>query len=450
MKSIQIVLSETESPRFRIKNYSFIEQDSEKAQPIPIFRMIVKKAFTDPLDVHYWVEELFDNAIFLSEVPEELTTYIKSYEENLRFSDLYLFHDIRTKYIDFILLNPNEELSNSIVFIGYTVLPDEICFAIKAFSLNDLVQITETITQACHQKQLAVETPRNLRWLQLEQYMLPNRNPPKNDVFESFLERTLDEKYCRLFLSAFKIIDSNGYLEQVFYNQDVSISGHATKVKDLKQFTRYFSRFWKTDISDLTSDRTKTILCLHDELPNEESRDKIVYTVKPFLKQYYQLKWFEDFCSHLIFSMHIPEFNIIDSALGRHFNFLQSEMDIDIREIDFIFGIEHNGIYKIVAVECKKTLSKQQISSTNRTIREKILKSHINIIDAYLHIGCFNNGVVFDENIAEKKAMYKHGILQLPEDPKALDAPFFAFTMDSIDDFKIKFSHIIKTIFDQW
>lgn len=447
MKSIQVISQEVENPRFKIKDYYFVEQETTDLQVPPIFKITISKKFNSALEVRYWIEELFTDATFLLDAPEELTKYIKAYEEDLRFSEIYLFHDLRTKYIDFLLLDANA--GSSIVFIGYTILSNEVCLAIKAFTLENLVQATENLINACDSKQIQIDTEKNLKWVLLEQYILSNRNIPQNDIYTSFLEKTLDKNYCELFLRAFKAIDSNGYLDLAFFDQDVLIQGRSTKIKDLNRFTKFFTRFWKTDISDVTTNKLKTILCLHDELPTEESQDKIVYTLKPFLKQYYQLKWFEDFCSQMILSMNVPGYSIINSYSGRHFNFFRSQKDSDIRELDFVFGVCHEGSYKIIAIECKKTLSDTEIQRTNRAIRDKILKSHVQIIDAYLHIGCFNNGVVFDKDIDSTPA-YKQGIVQVPEDPNVQDVPFFAFTMQPINNFASKFSYIIKTIFDQW
>ena len=449
MKNIEIVTGESDTALFNIGGYSFIEQETERFQEIPIFRMVVAKHFESVLDVRYWLEDIFDDE-FLLNIPSELTEYIKKYEENIRFTDRYLFHDLRTRYIDFLHLCSNTEPSDSVAFIGYTLLDNETCFAIKAFKLNDLVLLVEAISKHCHKSSVCFETTENLRWIQLQQYLLPDRNLSRNDICDSFLKKTLNKEYCKIFLDAFKTLDLKGYLDQKFYDHPIVINGHQTIIRDCKQFTKYFSRFWKTDISDIVANKTQTILCLHDELPNDDSKDNIVYTIKPYLKQYYQLNWFEDFCAEIISEINIPGFKILSSYAGRHFDFFQRGKDSDIRELDFIFGVQHGDIYKIIAIECKKTLSDTEITRTNRAIREKILKSHMSIIDAYIHIGCFNNGVVFDKDIDEKANAYKQGILQVQDDPDAIDAPYFSFAISSIDDFESKLSYIIKHIFKEW
>lgn len=446
MKNIQIVKEKKEQKIFGIKGYSFIEEESEFL-PIPIYRIIIKHHFASSLDVRYWFEEISDSIKFLSDTPSELTDYIKEYEENIRFTDMYLFHDLRTRYIDFLMYNENE-LKNNILLVGYTFLEEETCLAIKAFSLAGLAEFAKKVLGYCSKNEITVESENNLRWIQLEQCMLPETNLNRNDIFDSFLRKTLQDDYCSTFLSAFNSIDANGYLDKIFYDRSITINGHETTVRAVNQFTKYFSAFWKTDIS--VKEVSRTILCLHDELLNDESINKIVYTIKPHLMQYYQLHWFEDFCGEVIENIDMSDFKIINSYAGRKFNFFQNSNEDDIREIDLILGVQCNNDYKIIAVECKKTLTDKEIKATNKKIKNKVLKSYSNIIDAYIHIGCFNNGVEFDKTIDGTHENYKQGRIQIESNPRVNDVPYFAFSISSIDNLKLKICHVIKDIFEQW
>ncbi len=446
MKNIQVVKEKKEQRIFDIKGYSFIEEESE-FPPIPIYRIALNQHFDSPLDVRYWLEEIIDSIQFLADTPSELTNYIKEYEENIRFTDRYLFHDLRTRYIDFLLYDESE-LKNNVLLVGYTFLEEETCIAIKAFSLAGLAEFAQKILDYCSKNEISVESEDNLRWIQLEQCMLPETNLNRNDIFDSFLKKTLQEDYCGTFLSAFNSIDAQGYLDKTFYDRPITINGHATTVRAVNQFAKYFSPFWKTDIS--VKEVSRTILCLHDELLNDESINKIVYTIKPHLMQYYQLRWFEDFCGKVIDNINIPELKILSSYSGRKFNFFQNGNEDDVREIDLILGVEYNNNYKIIAVECKKTLTDKEIKTTNKKIKDKVLRSHINIIDAYIHIGCFNNGVLFDKTIDGTHEKYKLGLIQIETDPKVDDAPYFAFSISSIENLKLKICYVMKEIFEQW
>lgn len=446
MKNIQVVKENKEQKIFGINGYSFIEGESDFPS-IPIYRIAIKQHFDSQLDFRYWLEEISSNIQFLTETPAELTEYIKMYEENIRFTDQYLFHDLRTRYIDFLLYD-EDGLKNNIILVGYTMLEEETCLAIKAFSLAGLAEFTHKILNYCIKGEIAIESENKLRWIQLEQSMLPETNLNRNDIFDAFLQKTLQPDYCGIFIKAFKTIDSQGYLDKSFYDTTVSINGNEKTVRKIKQFTKYFSSFWKTEIS--IKEVSRTVLYLHDELLNDESIDKTVYTIKPHLMQYYQLHWFEDFCSEVIGNIVVPEFKVVNSYSGRRFNFFQNGNENDIREIDLILGIEYNNDYKIIAVECKKTLTDKEITTTNKKIKNKVLKSHSNIIDAYIHIGCFNNGVEFDKTVDGTHENYKQGRIQIESDPRVNDVPYFAFSISSIENLKLKTCHVIKEIFEQW
>jgi hypothetical protein len=446
MKKIKVVKEESPQKIFSIQSYSFILEESENA-PIPVYKTVVKKHFSSPLDIRYWFEEISSGIQFLSETPSELTEYIKNYEENSCFTDICLFHDLRTRYIDFLLYDQGN-LKNNVLLIGYTLLENEVYIVIKSFSLEGLVEFTKELIRYCNSNEISIENNSDLRWMQLEQCILPATNLARNDMFDSFLQKSLQTDYCDIFLKAFQIIDSQGYLDKSFYDSSVIINGHDCIIRDINQFTKYFSLFWKTDIS--IKEISRTVLYLHDEILNEESINKIVYTIKPHLMQYYQLHWFEDFCDSIIKNTAFEQFKIVNSYSGRKFNFFQNGNCDDIREIDLILGIVRNNTYKIIAVECKKTLSKKEITVTNRKIKDKILKSYSNVIDAYIHIGCFNNDVEFDKCIEGSHERYKQGLIQLNDDPKIDDVPYFAFSISSIENFQLKFSYVVENILEQW
>lgn len=446
MKRIEVFKEDKENSLFTVGSYSFLECDST-LPTLPIYPMIFKIDMASPLDVRYMLEEVCDKIKFLLESPVELIEYIREYEEKLVLNEVCLFHDLRTKYVDILEYN-DKNIENNVIIVGTTILQEGVYLAVKAFSLLGLGMFAEKVINYCKENDITVELKNNVRWIHLEQCMVPSTNVAINDTFNDFLNKTLDDKYCNVFLEAFDKIDFQGYLDKTFYDKEVTVSGYKNKIRDLNRFTKYFASFWKNDIS--VKETSRTVLYLHDELINDESLHKIVYTLKPHLMQYYQLHWFEDFCVRIIQNMNITTFRILNIYAGRKFNFFQRENDNDIREIDIILGIEHNDIFKIIAIECKKTLSNYEIRDTNKKIKNKILKSHKNIIDAFIHIGCFNNGVEFDRTIDNTEEKYKQSIIQLPQDPEACDAPYYAFTISSIKNLEMKVEHILKDIFKQW
>lgn len=442
---IKVTKEKSEHSIFEIKGYFFVEVES-KLPTIPIYQLIINKQFDSSLDVRYWLAEISGYLQALSEYPSELTEYIKKYEENIHFKDIYLFHDLRTRYIDFYLYD-EKGLKNNVLLIGYTLLRDKTCIAIKAFSFKGLAAFAKVFDDYCANNQILVESHDFLKWMQLEQSMLSDTNLQRNDLFEEFLQKTLENDYCNIFINAFYEIDSRGYLGRDFFEKTLTIQGQEKKVDDIKQFKKYFAPFWKTEIDIRTVNRT--VLCLHDELLNNESMVNMVYTIKPHLMQYYKLHWFEDFCSEIIKNITQPEFKIINNYCGRKFNFFQDGDNSKSREIDMIFCVKCKGDYKIIAIECKKTLSNKEIQVTNGKIKDKILKSSTNVIDAYIHIGCFNNDVKFDKKVPNSHEKYKQGLIQ-SRNKEIPDVPYFAFSASAIENLKIKMSFVIKEIFSQW
>jgi len=446
MKKIEIAKEKQDNSLFTIESYFFLECDST-VPSLPIYPMIFKTSMSSQLDVRFMLEDISGDIRFLLEAPVELTEYIKKHEENSPFSEVCLFHDLRTKYLDILECN-NEEVKDNVILVGFTISEEVVYLAIKAFSMSGLAIFTEKVISYCKSKNMPIKLKNNVRWIQLEQCMLPSNNIRISDTFNTFLLKTLNNEYCNIFLEAFNIIDFHGYLNKIFYDKEVTINGYKNKIREINQFTKYFSPFWKADIS--VKETSRTVLYLHDELINDESITKIVYALKPHLMQYYQLHWFEDFCVNIIKKLNIPSFRILNIYAGRQFDFFQRGRTDDIREIDIIIGVEHEESFKIIAIECKKTLSDAEVRTTNKKIKNKILKSHTNIIDAFIHIGCFNNGVDFDKRIDDTEEKYKQSIIQLHDDPKAIDSPYYAFTISSIENLEMKMKYVLNHIFEQW
>lgn len=454
-RNIKIVKETQETTLFSLESYFFIKCDCEFSQ-LPIFPMLIEYQKTSPIDIRYFLEEVDTEIKFLIETPEELTNYIKSYEENIVNNDVCLFHDFRTKYLDIMSYqneNKQEESdpNDEIVMIGFTIMEHNVYLGIKAFSLATLSKLTDKIINYCVKKDIKLSCKNNIRWVQLEQFMLPINSSSKNEAFDDFLSRTLQRRYNSKFLSIFRKIDFDGYFDKESYNellyQDFTTPDGNRRVP-ISQISKYFSAFWKTEIE--VNDKTKTILSLHDELLNNESVDKVVYTFKPFLMQYYQQHWFEDFSTQIIKTVDLSPFKLAGIYAGRQFDFFHSSEDKDIREVDIAIGIEHNGVFKIIAVECKKTLSNKEIQITNKKIREKVLNSKNNVFDAFIHIGCFNKDVEFDKKIDGTGEKYKQSIIEMPENDGIMDSPYYAFSISSIENFEVKMKYVIKDIFEEW
>ncbi|SET54813.1 hypothetical protein [[Clostridium] polysaccharolyticum] len=446
MKKIQYTNCYKDKSIFSINNFYFYEAET-KQPPVPLFHMRILNHFDSELDIHLWIDELHENICFLLESPVELTELIKKYESDNPFRETCLFHDLRTNYIDIINLQ-NDNIEDNIIFVGYSIQEEYTCFSIKAFSFQGLFDFWSLVNKYCENNEIEIEYKENIKWMQFEKCLLKDTNFSRTDFHSQFLEKTLEHEYSNFFLQAFREIDNNGFLHDSFFDKEVIINNHRTKLRQINQFTKYFSAYWKTEIP--TKETSRSVICLYDEILNDENRQKVVYTMKPYLMQYYQLHWFEDFCSSLLKKINTKHFKIEHILTNREFNFFEDPETGQRREIDILLGVSNDKKYRTIAIECKKTISHSEIKKTNDKIKNRIFKAGFNAIDAYIHIGFNNNDVVFDKTINNSSIEYKLDLLQCQESEQVDDAPYYAIAIKSREDFESKLKFIISDIFEQW
>lgn len=227
--------------------------------------------------------------------------------------------------------------------------------------------------------------------------------------------------------------------------QKITVNGEERDVP-ITQIRKYATPYWKHSIH--MNSKEKTILCLDNEAPEDETVADYVYTFRPDLMRYYLQNWFEDFTVEIIKKLDNTAYHVKYILPGGKFNFFADKNNKNIREIDVVLGIEKDECMKFVAIECKKTLSRKELQTTNRKCKEKVVNSGNNIFDAFIHIGCFRGDVEFDKKIKETKKTYKQDILEGKND--CLDVPYYAFIIESIEDYKVKFEYILDDIFENW
>lgn len=131
-------------------------------------------------------------------------------------------------------------------------------------------------------------------------------------------------------------------------------------------------------------------------MPNDQKIEEYVYTFKPSLLGYYLKNWFEDFTVKILERSIFSPYTVKHVMPGNRFNFFRDGDRSNIREIDVVINVENRGISKLIAIECKKTLSDKEIQTTNKKCREKICAINIPPIYALpLHFAaiwsmCFN------------------------------------------------------------
>lgn len=403
-------------------------------------------------DVRFLLEDIDTNFEFLLTVPEELLTFIKKYEEYNNPNDECLFHDFRTKYIDFIknVIDDETCIRDEIIILGYSLLEEKVYLVIKAFSFKGLSAFLQKIILYCSKKSIKMEIEEDIRWIELCQYMLETNEEKRNGSYKDFLNKTLIRKNFKIFREIFQQIDNEGYLGKSFYDK---VLFHKWTNKDgkeiqvpISQISKYFAPFWKYSLK--INNKSKDILCLHDEMPTDEKVDDYVYAFKPGLMKYYMKNWFEDFTVEVLRKMSIESYQVKYVLPGKKFNFFSDENEDNIREIDVVLGVVKNSCLKFIAIECKKTLSSKEIQMTNKKCREKVINSGNNVFDAFVHIGCFKGDIEFDKKIEGTREKYKQSILEGTDGN--LDVPYYAFVIKSIEDYEMKFGYILTDVFRNW
>lgn len=450
MQRIEVVEKATnDSFLFSIDKYAFKYTQGNKKQMIK-YQIELDISDYKAADVRFLLEDIDPNFEFLLMAPEELIEYIKKYEADNNPNDECLFHDLRTKYVDFIRNRISDKscIQDEIIILGFSLLKEKIYLVIKAFSLKGLSAFSQKITSYCSRESIKLEAEEDIRWVELNQYMLETNEENRDGTYKDFLRKTLNKKYFGKFRESFQQIDNIGYLGKSCYKE---IMYQKRQIKDgkeidvlISQISKYFAPFWKYSL-DVNN---KTILCLHDEIPADEKVDDYVYTFKPGLMKYYLKNWFEDFTVEIIREMNIADCQIKYILPGKKFNFFADENKNNIREIDVVLGVEKESCLKLIAIECKKTLSNKEIQATNRKCREKIIDSGNNVFDAFIHIGCFKGDVNFDKKIEGTGKKYKQSILEGADD--VLDVPYYAFAIESIEDYEKKLGYVITDVFKNW
>lgn len=164
--------------------------------------------------------------------------------------------------------------------------------------------------------------------------------------------------------------------------------------------------------------------------------------------KYYLQNWFEDFTVEIVKRTNYGNVQLRQFLEGKKFNFFRDGLEDNIREIDAVIELEKDGIVKLIAIECKKTLSDKEIQTTNKKCREKVINSGNNVFDAFIHIGCFNKDVKFDKKIEGTRREYKQSLIE--GTGENMDAPYYVFVISAIEDYEIKLKYIIDDIFANW
>lgn len=443
-RKIRVMHGDCPEAFFSIGEYAF-EKVNEKCKSTEVYKyqFQIEMSIKSEINMRFWIEEIIPQVEFLTLAPEELRKYIQLYEEDSNPNEECLFHDFRTKFIDFAMIKykVGRELTEDIFLYGYSMDEKYVYIVVKTFSLTTLSKIYDCIIQNCLEQEIDFILDEDIKWIRLNSYKVKNNTQTLTAQEIDFLKKTLVKTNFEIFYNAFRQIDMEGFLSKKLYDRYMYKNG-----KQLKQVSKFFSPYWK--FSGDLPEKTKSVLYLHDEAPEDERIDSYVYAFKPSLMKYYLQNWFEDFTLSIVDEMDWGDYNVLHSMKGCKFNFFNDDDENNVREIDLIVEIQKDRCSKIIAIECKKTLSRKEIQMTNKKCKEKVLESGNNIFDAFVHVGCFKGDAELDINFIGTKEKYKQGIINADGDN--YDAPFFAFIIKSVEDYKKKMLYIIDEIFNNW
>lgn len=451
MRRIEVVEKPCDNFLFSINNIIFKYSNDDRKQMIK-YQVELELPDYKSIDLRFLLEDVDSGFEFLLLAPEELTEYIKKYEEKSNPKNESLFHDFRTKYIDFIRnrISKKGNIQDEIIILGYSLLKEKIYLVIKAFSFKGLSDFFQKLISYCSKNEIKVEIDENIRWIELKQYILDTNEEKTIRSYRDFLKKTLVEDNFKIFRQVFQQIDSEGYFGKEFYEKVMfkkRIREDGTDIfVPVNQISKYFVPYWKYNIE--SNNKSKDIICLHNEMPTDDKVDEYVYAFKPDLMKYYLKHWFEDFTVEMIKIMDIDICQIKYILAGKKYNFFANEDANNIREIDVVLGVEKDLYLKLIAIECKKTLSNKEIQRTNKKCREKVINSGNNVFDAFIHIGCFKGDVDFDKRIEGTKEKYKQLIIE--GEGINMDIPCYAFAIKSIEDFRMKLSYMLADVFKDW
>lgn len=320
---------------------------------------------------------------WLTEVPKETHEYIKEYELEIKEYQQTLFSDFKKRYLE-ICKCDNLDVDIDIAMIGYTLIDNKFEIKIKAFNYKVLEKICNKIINQFNSNDFIIDSE-NLRWHRIKDFVVSNYiNSFQSEVTNKLLESTLKDKFKDLFIFLFKEIDVKGYVDLVEQSGDDDNNKIKRMIKTKSQIKGFLKPYLKLNINN-------QFLYIHDD-PSLNIQDELnnrVFSFPSRLMQYYELNWFEEYVGKVLEAVKTSDFEIIEMIPNRIYNFYNDQISEHNIEIDWLLNVKFQGQYRIVGVECKKTLKRSYYNKTKDKIKNKIIKSNNDIIDGYLVIGFF-------------------------------------------------------------
>lgn len=379
-----IKCGKSETDKHSVYNYNFSIKFSNNIQPI---------------NIDDYLKEIKDLK-FIFKVPKLELDLIREYDNDIMEEKNVLFHDMRKEFIEVCEYTnvTDSKTEINIFFIGFTIRKNNVYFKIKTFDFEILRivsnRIINHVTSNYHVEEVVKDT--NMNWLTIDNLYKYN-NSDNISVDKNEQKKLLDVsfKYENLITYISTRIMKNGFLtlDEMKEKVDGGVS-----INEINQMKILFKEYLKLSMNN-------RFVYLHQEAANNYHGDKkknTVFSFSPRLLQYFDLCWYEEYINKCIKDISIEyKFEIIDIKRNNVYNFNNNDEDSFNTEFDFLVLIKRGNIEKIIAIECKRTLSKKEIDDSKSKFKSKIIESKNRmLIDGYIVIGFFlhNNKSAYLQN----------------------------------------------------
>lgn len=425
---------DTSKVYFSIDNYFFLKNEKARKnrfQPI-LFKFNMK--VDEEIDIVSIFNYLCPNSNsggfnIIGKVPFKTTQLIEKYDDNNNIDDIYLFHEIRTKYIIFGVPEGFESEANGIVFIGVSIFDKQIRFSIKAFNFDIIRDVHEIIIDAI-KRNINIESINyitNIKWLLVNKYKILEKDCNRDSLEKKILLDSINCNYEKMYRELFSELMRKGYITAAERKDIAQLkTAEGTRIRNiLKKYLK------------LSVEEGKATLIHDDSAMDAQDDDKnTVYTLSSKGWKYFMNNWFEDYTGQALTK--INNFKIEFLQAESEFNFSETKDKNNKMEIDWLLLVEKDGVSKIISIECKRTMTSKKITAIKDKYKDKFLNTPNHyLIDGFINVGCFlpkKNG----------SSKLKYNIINYDTiSAGQIEKPFLTFVAD---DFKIFCENLEKSI----
>lgn len=386
---------DTSSPYFNIGSYNVFLCDNCDDNAIVSKRYdfsIEFNANIDAIDIFTTLQSS-ETLTMLCDFPLELSDLIQQFENSIRHQQATLFIDTQKRYIvpckvDFVNTN-----NIDLIFIAYNVYESEVEMVIKAFSYESLYAAYNAIIDELGKFGLikSIKFHKHIKALKLDDLKTNSKQDYYCASADKLLEGTLlhPKEYSELF----KVLMRKGFIDRVYRDK-------LEQELTTNSFLKLMSAMNKVLLLPLENNRHQM---LHDSVPHNilEDDEKTVYTLNPRVWQYFMNRWFEEYVGKALETIKSDSsFGIdIDYDGGGEYNFHESGNAANTTEIDWIITVRKDTVFKLVFIECKRTLSKKTIKNIKEKWENKLLNTrNYDIADILISLGYFSK----EDNLKER------------------------------------------------